>query len=279
MKFTPRELAENVNVSPGSPFKELFKLAAALLGLLAAAYLILGLAVDWAAPRLSPGFEEKLAAAFSSRLRTEAGHEASAQAVQGFLDELQGRCGRLPYRLKAHVESSRDANAMALPGGHIVVTRGLLETVGSENELVFILAHEMGHFAHRDHLRAAGRAMVMLMISGLLFGADSGINEVLGQVLNITELSFSRGHETAADEFGLKILACRYGHAAGAADFFRRIPTDKDPGRFGHYFSTHPENERRIAHIENIVQEQRVEVGPLVPLPDAIRALPTANQD
>ena len=82
---------------------------------ISAVYLILGLAVDWIAPRLSTGFEEKLATAFSSRLRTEAGHEASAQAVQGYLDELQEHCGRLPYRLKAHVDSSRDANALALP--------------------------------------------------------------------------------------------------------------------------------------------------------------------
>ncbi len=48
-------------------------------------------------------------------------------------------------------------------------------------------------------------------------------------LLNITELSFSRGQETAADEFGLDVLQCAYGHAAGATDFFRKIPVSQDP--------------------------------------------------
>ena len=46
-------------------------------------------------------------------------------------------------------------NAVALPGGNIVVFAGLLKEIKSENELAMILGHELGHFAHRDHLRGA----------------------------------------------------------------------------------------------------------------------------
>ncbi len=40
----------------------------------------------------------------------------------------------------------------------MVVFTGLLEKMTSENELAFVLAHELGHYDHRDHLRGLGRA-------------------------------------------------------------------------------------------------------------------------
>jgi Zn-dependent protease with chaperone function len=140
---------------------------------------------------------------------------------------------------------------MAMPGGHIVIFTGLLEKVKSENELSFILAHEMGHYAHRDHLRGFGRAMVFMTVATSLFGADSGISRIVGQTLNLTEMSFSRDQETWADEFALETVNCRYGHVAGATDFFRNITREQDPGIFGHYFASHPENQRRIDHLES----------------------------
>jgi predicted Zn-dependent protease len=87
-------------------------------------------------------------------------------------------------------------------------------------------------------------------------------------VLNITEMSFSRGQETAADEFGLDVLQCAYGHTAGATDFFRKIPTSQNPGRFGHYFASHPENQRRISHIEALIGQKGYETGEKKPVGD-----------
>ena len=256
MKYTPRLPVSEVNVIPRSALKEFVLLAGALTGIAVGIYLALGLAVDLIVPRLSVDFEKKLAGAFFSALESKPGRPEHERWVQALTDRLQTRCAGLPYRLKIHVQESPAVNALALPGGHVVVFSGLLKTITSENELAFILAHEMGHFKHRDHLRAAGRALVLMTISAALFGPNSGISAALGQILNITELSFSRGQETAADEFGLDVLQCAYGHAAGAADFFRKIPASQDPGRFGHYFASHPENQRRISHLEALIGQK-----------------------
>ena len=64
-------------------------------------------------------------------------------------------------------------------------------------------------------------------------------------------MSFSRDQETWADEFALEAIHCRYGHVAGGTDFFNNIPKEQDPGVFGHYFASHPENQRRIDHLES----------------------------
>jgi Zn-dependent protease with chaperone function len=134
-------------------------------------------------------------------------------------------------------------------------------------------AHEMGHFAHRDHLRGMGRAFVFITISTLLLGTDSSISKMLAHGLNITEMSFSRKQETRADEFALETLHCDYGHVAGATDFFEKISKAEDPGKFGHYLASHPESRKRISHLENIIRSRGFKLGKPKPLPQTWRQL------
>ena len=267
MKFTPRRMETNVNVSKTHPLKEFAILAGGLLAIVVGVYLVLGLAVDLIVPRLSMDLEKKLAGAFVGRLAQSDEMAAATRNVQAMVDQLQERCAPLPYTITVHVQPSKAINAAALPGGHMVVFSGLLEKMKSENELAFVLAHELGHFAHRDHLRGLGRALVLLTASTVLLGADNSINGMIGQGMVLTELSFSRKQETRADEFALETLACRYGHVAGATDFFERIPEEHDPGRFGHYFASHPENQRRIDHLNELTRERRYSFGKPNPVP------------
>jgi Zn-dependent protease with chaperone function len=103
--------------------------------------------------------------------------------------------------------------------------------------------------------------------STLLLGADNSINSMIGQGLVLTELSFSRKQESQADEFALETLFCHYGHVADATSFFSKIPEDGDPGRFGHYFASHPENRRRIERLKELAQERGYPTGHPLPLP------------
>ena len=261
LKYTPRELKSNVNVTPTSPLKEFFVLTAGILGIVVALYLLLGLAVDFLAPRLSVDFEKKLAGPFVQSFDAKDDVPQQTAYIQALVDDIQSRCSRLPYEFKVRVRKSPMINALALPGGHILVFTGLLDQVSSENELAFILGHELGHYAQRDHLRGVGRALVLMAISVSLFGPDSSVSDMLSQGLNITELSFSRKQETQADEFALQTLNCTYGHVAGATDFFEKIPKDQDLGKFGHYFSSHPENRRRIAHLNDLIRDKGFRIG------------------
>lgn len=256
MKFTPRQVETdtNVNVTPTHPLKELAILLGGLTGIIVVAYILLGFLVDVMVPRISHQTEKQLAHLFIGMVKEGKDLPAKTTAVQSLVDALQERCVRLPYTFRVHVQKAATINAMALPGGQILIFTGLLEKVGSENELAFILSHEMGHYAHRDHLRGFGRAMVFMTVTASLFGADSGISRIVGQAVNLTEMSFSRSQETWADEFALDTLNCYYGHVAGATDFFRNIPKAQDPGVFGHYFASHPENKRRIAHLEDRIR-------------------------
>jgi predicted Zn-dependent protease len=102
---------------------------------------------------------------------------------------------------------------------------------------------------------------VLMTVSTVLMGADNSINRMIGNGLVITDLSFSRRQETRADEFALQTLYCYYGNVAGATTFFRNIPRQEDPGRFDHYFASHPDNRRRIAHLEALIAEHGYPLG------------------
>ncbi|MEE4111984.1 MAG: M48 family metallopeptidase [Desulfobacteraceae bacterium] len=272
MKFTARQPGINVNVSPTHPLKEFAILAGGLLAVVISVYLALGLAVDLIVPRLSMDLEKKMAGAFIGKIIENEDAADATRSLQALVDRLQDRCTTLPYAITVHVTESDAVNAAALPGGHMVVFTGLLAEMTSENQLAFVLAHELGHYANRDHLRGLGRALVLMTASTLLLGADNSINSMIGQGMVLTELSFSRKQESRADEFALETLFCHYGHVADATSFFSKIPEDGDPGRFGHYFSSHPENRRRIDRLKELTLKRGYPIGSPLPLPANLTA-------
>jgi len=267
VKFTARLPGTNVNISPTHPLKEFAVLAGGLLAVILGVYLILGLAVDLIVPHISIHLEQKLAGAFNARITDSQKFAGATASLQALVNQLQAHCAPLPYHIRVHVLPSDAVNAAALPGGNMIVFSGLLKKMTSENELAFVLAHELGHFAHRDHLRALGRALVLMTVSTVLMGADNSINRMIGNGLALTDLTFSRRQETRADEFALETLYCHYGNVSGATTFFHSLPKAEDPGRFGHYFASHPDNRRRIAHLEALIAEHGYPLGRPRPLP------------
>ncbi len=274
MKFTPKQPTSNVNVTPTSPVKEFFVLAGGLLAIAIGLYLILGFAVDLIVPHLSIDFEKKLATPFVRHFASESKTSDQSRYVEGLVGNLKKNCAELPYDFKIHMVDSPAINAAAFPGGHIVVFKGLLDKMDSENELAFVLSHELGHYANRDHLRGLGRGLVLMSLSAFLLGPDSDISDMLIKGLNITELSFSRMQETRADEFALNTLNCYYGNVSGATDFFSKIPKENDPGKYGHYFASHPENRRRIAHLDDMTREKGFQKTDKIPLPEFMAKKP-----
>ncbi len=165
---------------------------------------------------------------------------------------LDGRNPTYPFRLE--IDDSDGANAMALPGGLIVVTRGLLDQVESENELAFVLGHELGHFRNRDHLRALGRGLVL----SLVFSVATG-NDVAGLGIKAADLTlrgFSREQESRADEFALAIVHSEYGHVNQAWRLFERWDTQhNDASVLTTYLSTHPQPGDRARRLRELAEQ------------------------
>lgn len=267
MKYTPRPAKHNHNVTEVSPIQELLVLLGGLLAIIIIAYVLLGISADLLVSHISPVSEQKLASILPFNFDTENQQNEKELWLQQLVDTMEENgCATLPYPITVHISDKEIINAMALPGGHIVVFSGLLKIVTSENEMAFVLAHELGHFNNRDHLRGLGRGIVFAFISTMIGSSDGSIARLAGKTLQVTESGFSREQESAADAFALQTLNCVYGHVGGATDFFNHMPKNLDPGHLGHYFASHPENGKRIQALITLQKEKGYAGGPLTPL-------------
>ena len=264
MKFRPKALTGNVNVSSGHPLTELAWLLGGLLTLLLAVYLAFWLISELVAPRVPVAVEVWAGEHLLGQLE-----QKSNPSLQQRLDELlavvPAESPLLRYNFSVSVANNEEINALALPGGHILVFSGLLKEIRSENELAMILAHELGHYARRDHLRGMGRGLGMTLVLATLFDQDSRAAGIASSFFSGLEMRYSQEQEGAADSFGLQLLAARYGHAGGATDFFERL-ADKAGSRFTYLLASHPHPHARIASLQRMITAAGYRLAETLPL-------------
>lgn len=247
MRFIPRSPEEGINVSKEHPLVEAGTLIVGI-GLIFAVIAVTLIFLVEIAIYFIPA--EKEVALFEDWMPTDivvvAEGDERSQAVDAILKRLSRHYPDSPYTFRIAIDDSEFMNAMALPGGLIVLTAGLLDAVKTENELAFIIGHELGHFKNRDHMRALGRGVVL----GILFVAISGSGAGSNYGASIADLAlrgFSRSQEASADEFGLGIVHKEFNHVADSWRFFERIDEyDGDFLKLMSYLSTHPSPDNRV---------------------------------
>lgn len=265
IKFTPKEIDDNVNISKTSLIKDFFVLLGGFLGILIIIYIALGLAVGLVVSRLPEGLENRIGTFLSAKFEQSGTTEIETK-IQHLLDDIIVTYAENEYQYKIHVIQENEVNAFALAGGHIVIFSGLLESVKSENELAFVLAHELGHFANRDHLQGFGRKLVILTLSTLILGNNSDIIQTLVSSLGNVEMKFSQRQESAADLFAVDLVNNKYGHVEGVFDFVVNNNEENNSKRKSYFFSSHPHPEKRIEIMKKYILKRGFVFGTKTPL-------------
>ncbi len=267
MHYQPSLPEHNDNVSEQHPGKDFLVIMGWLLVIAACVFWLLGHAVDAIVDRLDHEDEARLYALLPAHAAPAANAHPQQAQLQALVNGMR-QCAGLQLPATITLNTSKDANAAVLPGGHIVVFSGLLDQVKSENGLAFVLAHELAHITERDHLRAMGRGIVLFGIAALLTGSDSGLAGLLAPVNSLGHASYSRTREAAADAAALRTLHCRYGHAGGATELFESIlARDGDGFKMSHYVASHPGMQARIDALNGAIRAGGMRVGPVLPKP------------
>ncbi len=255
MKFVPKAPTEGINVSQEHPLKEASILTFGLAAIFALAAAVLFFFVDLVITLVPAETEARVLSSWIPADLELLSDGKRLTDVEDLLGRLASHWPQAPYTFRAGILREDEPNALALPGGLILITTGLLEGVESENELAFVLGHELGHFRHRDHLRQLGRGVALGLLLSVVSGSDAGIG--LGNaVTDLTARGFSRRQERRADRFGLEILAAEYGHVADSGRFFERLGENLDLGRAVAYFSTHPATAERLDDLRRYATER-----------------------
>ena len=173
---------------------------------------------------------------------------------------LQSDRPALPWRFAA-VES-KQVNAFAVPGGAVLVTRGMLNMVTNEAELACVLGHEIGHVVRKHHLallqkdilRQTGTNLVSDQISqGSVQGQAKKF--LLSEGSEIFARSLDRDSEREADNDGV-LLAARAGYDANAClGFMKRLAELKsEAGSLASLYKTHPRASERAGDVGNALE-------------------------
>lgn len=116
-------------------------------------------------------------------------------------------------------------NALALPGGTMIVTDGLVRLFKSDGRLLAgVIAHELGHIHHRHSLRhlLAGSASALMV--GALLGDVSGVSALVTSApLVLSTLHYTREAEVEADKYAFDLLKKSGRSPKDFADSMRRF--------------------------------------------------------
>jgi len=191
----------------------------------------------------------------------------------GVQNELQAMVDELaephsPYQIRVSVFDAKHMNALALPGGRIVIFAGLLKDSSPEG-VMGVLAHEVAHVECRHTLKQILRAMgVAFFMSSMIAGGieELELAETASEVAGtLVVLKYSRSSEAEADEIAVRKLHEDRRSVAGFIDFFERV--DRKHGLGGAekallWLSSHPLTARRIAALRSARAGERFEPVP-----------------
>jgi predicted Zn-dependent protease len=134
-------------------------------------------------------------------------------------------------------------NAITLPGGTVLILRGLVDKLDTPEQLAGVLAHEIGHVRRRDALAASVRAIGVGALAAIVVGDASGIvGTAAGSLLGF---SYSRDDETKADRQALTLLRLADIDPVGMARTFEML--ERIEGAQPDFLSSHPASSARAA--------------------------------
>lgn len=151
------------------------------------------------------------------------------------------------YQLRLRRSPALGPNALALPSGIVVMTDELVALAEHDEELVAVLAHEIGHVRGRHALRHLLQTAGVAAIAAAVLGDVSSASSIVAAAPALIQAKHSRDFEREADVFARAWLADNGIAASRFDDILCRMLAETDAGPAGveRYLATHPDIEER----------------------------------
>lgn len=166
-----------------------------------------------------------------------------------------------PYAIRVDVADSPIVNALAAPGGRIVLFRGLIEKAKAPDEVAGVLAHEMAHVINRHPTQGMINAVGWSSLMSVFTGGASLSNEAVARLAaHLATSAQTRDLEAEADDRAVVMLKGSGIGTDGMASFFKTLQKQEAKGlALPSYLSSHPETKDRIG---SIVAKRSAAKGP-----------------
>ena len=214
-----------------------------------------------------PAWEQSLGETVARQMEASLGDSGGLEACDPDPESLANRAiarfgaavlegSGSPFDLDIKVVKSEIPNAFALPGGQVFFFSALLDQAETQDEFAGVLAHEVGHVAHRHGMEQLISTAGTGALIGFILGDMTGISVAAGLGATIIDARFSRDAERQADAFAARAAERMDFNPAGLADLINRVGADDEFARALALLSTHPLTDDRKAALE-ILSQQR----------------------
>lgn len=245
-------IEENINISAGNPIAELFKYLFAFLLIILLLYLFADFLSNVCIVFMPYKTQQKI-----ENLISKTNKYQKKEEIHKY-DNIKNRIISYDSNLyqkkdfPIYKDSSEEINAYVVPDGSIFLTEGLLKNVKDEEMMAFVLAHEIGHYVHRDHLKSLGRGVMVLIFSSVLSSSGGDVSEVASSIHDVAGITYSKAQETNADKYAARVVKKIYGNTNGAIEFFKMLDEKSKYPEFLEYISSHPSTKSRIKRLERL---------------------------
>jgi Zn-dependent protease with chaperone function len=179
------------------------------------------------------------------------------QAITQRFDNLKGEINTPPHQLLFRSSKALGANAFALPGGTIIATDELVALAAHDEEIIAVLAHELGHVSERHPQRQLLQSSVVGLAMTWYLGDISTLLAAAPTLL--LETSYSRNFERRADRYAADLLKSNKISPSRLADILEKLEaahSDKDDApqkqsTLMDLFSTHPDTAERLRNLRS----------------------------
>lgn len=159
--------------------------------------------------------------------------------------------------LRFYVINDKTVNAFALPGGIIMVNRGILEKMNQYEALVALLGHEVAHINQRHSMKMLSRNLSGYIFISVLLNDVNGVMAVMADnIQTLRSLSYSRAYEAEADQEGLRIMHKNKVASIGMVALFEALEDEKTDF-IPDFLLTHPMTAKRKSFAEKAAYETK----------------------
>ena len=219
------------------------------------------------------------------RIGTEAAAQFEAQYGVVTDPAYTGRLQRIASQMMPYVQrkelpwsfkviNTKEFNAAAFPGGFVYATRGLMDGLADE-ELAFVVAHEIGHVDHRHSVKQLeGNQLRRLGLIAIAAGASRGrITDTTATLVTLADgvisSQYSKADESESDRYGLALMAQAGYDPVYALSALQTLAAQSGGGtpRFlNTLLGSHPLPKERVAQGVALIPTVAYQARPLAPI-------------
>lgn len=157
----------------------------------------------------------------------------------------------VPYSANL-LDNDEVVNAFACPGGPLYFTTALARTMDRDDELAFVVGHELSHVECEHGRQAINQAVLVNAAASLLLKDAGQLAEFgAGVAFTLYNQGYSRQNEREADSHGLRVMVAAGFRPQGAVDALKKLGGGEHHG-VDKYLASHPSTPERI----RLLQEQ-----------------------